>query len=84
MPRQRELVPGIEFAREIFDITNTAVNLKVAGANEFPAKVPRPKYSVLENRALKTSRLEHVWHMAGRSPRIPGSFPVARGGAQSQ
>ena len=42
-----------EFAREIFAITNTKVNLSVAGADEFPAKVPRPKYSVLENRALK-------------------------------
>ncbi len=42
-----------EFAREIFAITNTAVTTKVAGPNEFPAKVPRPKYSVLENRALK-------------------------------
>ena len=42
-----------EFAREIFAITNTPVSLKVAGANEFPAKVPRPAYSVLENRALK-------------------------------
>lgn len=42
-----------EFAHEIFAITNTKVNLSVAGADEFPAKVPRPKYSVLENRALK-------------------------------
>ena len=46
-----------EFAREIFDITNTAVSLKVAGPNEFPAKVPRPTYSVLENRALKLQGL---------------------------
>jgi dTDP-4-dehydrorhamnose reductase len=42
-----------EFAREIFALTYTQVNLKVAGPNEFPAKVPRPKYSVLENRGLK-------------------------------
>jgi dTDP-4-dehydrorhamnose reductase len=42
-----------EFAREIFGITHTQVNLKVAGPNEFPAKVPRPRYSVLENGALK-------------------------------
>ena len=46
-----------EFAREIFALTNTNVNLKVAGPNEFPAKVPRPKYSVLENLALKSSGL---------------------------
>jgi dTDP-4-dehydrorhamnose reductase len=42
-----------EFAREIFTLTNTEVRLKVAGPHEFPAKVPRPKNSVLENRGLK-------------------------------
>ena len=42
-----------EFAKRIFAITGRKVNLKVAGPSEFPAKVPRPKYSVLENRGLK-------------------------------
>jgi dTDP-4-dehydrorhamnose reductase len=42
-----------EFAKTIFELTNTKANLKVAGPNEFPAKVPRPKYSVLENAELK-------------------------------
>jgi dTDP-4-dehydrorhamnose reductase len=46
-----------EFAREIFALTNTPVRLKVALASEFPAKVPRPDYSVLENQALKERRL---------------------------
>jgi dTDP-4-dehydrorhamnose reductase len=46
-----------EFAREIFAITDTPVRLKVAAPDEFPAKVARPKYSVLENRALKTRGL---------------------------
>lgn len=46
-----------EFAREIFSLTHTKVNLKIAGPNEFPAKVPRPRYSVLENRALKARGL---------------------------
>ncbi len=41
------------FAKEIFDVTNTNIRLTVAGPNEFPAKVPRPKCSVLENRGLK-------------------------------
>jgi dTDP-4-dehydrorhamnose reductase len=45
------------FAQEIFALTHTKVNLRVAGPNEFPAKVPRPKYSVLENRALKKAGL---------------------------
>ena len=46
-----------EFAREIFAITDTAVRLKVAAPDEFPVKVARPKYSVLENRALKSRGL---------------------------
>jgi dTDP-4-dehydrorhamnose reductase len=46
-----------EFAREIFALTDTKVKLHAAGPNEFPAKVPRPKYSVLENRALKSHNL---------------------------
>jgi dTDP-4-dehydrorhamnose reductase len=46
-----------EFAREIFAVTDTPVRLIAAGPNEFPAKVARPKYSVLENRALKSRGL---------------------------
>ena|SRR5215469_1512526 len=46
-----------EFAQEIFSLTDTPVRLNVAGPNQFPAKVPRPKYSVLENRALKSQGL---------------------------
>ena len=45
------------FAGEIFRLTNTQVTLEVAGPNEFPAKVPRPLYSVLENRGLKSRGL---------------------------
>ncbi len=46
-----------EFAREIYALTGTKVRLKVATPNEFPTKVLRPSYSVLENRALKTQGL---------------------------
>jgi len=46
-----------EFAREIFTLTDTKVKLSIAGPNEFTAKVPRPAYSVLENKALKASGL---------------------------
>ncbi len=46
-----------EYAREIFAVTGTTVRLKIAGPDEFPAKVPRPKYSVLENQALKSKGL---------------------------
>jgi dTDP-4-dehydrorhamnose reductase len=46
-----------EFAREIFRLTNTTTKLEVAGPNEFPAKIPRPTYSVLENDGLKRNNL---------------------------
>jgi dTDP-4-dehydrorhamnose reductase len=45
------------FAREIFSLTNTKVNLQIAGPDEFPAKVARPRYSVLENSRLKNHGL---------------------------
>jgi dTDP-4-dehydrorhamnose reductase len=58
-----------EFAREIFALTGTPVRLNVASANEFPAKVPRPMYSVLENRALKSHGMNifKPWQAALRS-----------------
>jgi dTDP-4-dehydrorhamnose reductase len=43
-----------DFAHEIFALTHTKANLKVARPDEFPTKVPRPSYSVLENRSLKS------------------------------
>jgi dTDP-4-dehydrorhamnose reductase len=46
-----------EFAHEIFSLTDTPVRLKAAAPSEFPNKVPRPKYSVLENQALKARGL---------------------------
>ena len=49
-----------EFARTIFEMTNTRVNLKIAAPGEFPAKVARPKYSVLENWELKTLGLNSL------------------------
>jgi dTDP-4-dehydrorhamnose reductase len=42
-----------EFAREIYSLAEIGVRLEVAAPGEFPAKVPRPHYSVLENRGLK-------------------------------
>jgi dTDP-4-dehydrorhamnose reductase len=46
-----------EFAQEIFALTGTSVRLNVAAPDEFPSKVARPKYSVLENVALKNRGL---------------------------
>jgi dTDP-4-dehydrorhamnose reductase len=46
-----------EFAHEIFHVADVSVTLEVASPNEFPAKVPRPAYSVLENCGLKSKNL---------------------------
>lgn len=44
-----------EFAKAIFELSGVKVRLEPARPGEFPAKVARPKYSVLENAALKRS-----------------------------
>ncbi len=46
-----------EFAREIFSVAGVEVILEAAAPGEFPAKTPRPHYSVLENRRLKNAGL---------------------------
>ena len=51
-----------EFAGEIFRLSRSAVQLNKAAPGEFPAKVPRPKYSVLENGNLKTAGLNGMAH----------------------
>jgi dTDP-4-dehydrorhamnose reductase len=51
-----------EFATAIFELTNTKIRLEPARPGEFPAKVPRPKYSVLENRALKSKSMNIFTH----------------------
>jgi len=58
-----------EFAKTIFELANVKANVVVATPNEFPSKVPRPKYSVLENNALKVSGLNsfHTWEDGLRS-----------------
>jgi dTDP-4-dehydrorhamnose reductase len=43
-----------EFAREIFALTGKEAHLMNANAGDFPSKVPRPHYSVLENRGLNS------------------------------
>jgi dTDP-4-dehydrorhamnose reductase len=54
-----------EFAAAIFELTRTRVGLECARPGEFPAKAPRPKYSVLENRALKSRSLNVFTHWKG-------------------
>jgi dTDP-4-dehydrorhamnose reductase len=42
-----------EFANEIFALSGLRPSLKVASTSDFPSKVRRPAYSVLENAGLK-------------------------------
>jgi dTDP-4-dehydrorhamnose reductase len=51
-----------EFAAAIFDLTKTNIQLEPARPGEFPAKVPRPRYSVLENAALKARTMNTFSH----------------------
>ena len=51
-----------EFAQAIFELSGTRVRLEAARPGEFPAKVARPKYSVLENTALKRSSRNVLQH----------------------
>lgn len=51
-----------EFARAIFEITGTNVRVQPAAPGEFPAKVPRPLFSVLENQSLKNKSMNVFRH----------------------
>lgn len=46
------------FAAKVFALSGSKVKLSAARSDEFPKKVPRPKYSVLENAALKAAGLD--------------------------
>ncbi|MDZ4759039.1 MAG: dTDP-4-dehydrorhamnose reductase [Bacteroidota bacterium] len=46
-----------EFAEEIFKYTHTKVNLYKGSSSDFPAKVNRPKYSVLQNDVLHKNNI---------------------------
>jgi dTDP-4-dehydrorhamnose reductase len=67
-----------EFAKTIFEMTDTKVNLKIATPGEFPAKVPRPKYSVLENQSLKKLGLNSFasWQQGLTSYLTPSYCPA--------
>jgi dTDP-4-dehydrorhamnose reductase len=46
------------FAQDIFALSGVQVTLNPARPGEFPAKVPRPSYSVLDNAALRAIGLD--------------------------
>jgi len=64
-----------EFAKEIFAAAKLPTTVEVADPKEFPAKVPRPSYSVLENRALKAQSLNcfRPWQEGLRQYLISGT-----------
>lgn len=49
-----------DFARKIFDVSGSTVHLRKAEPGEFPVKVNRPSYSVLENANLKKNSLNRM------------------------
>ena len=50
------------FAAEIFKMSDADVKLSIAEPSEFPSKVPRSKYCVLENLSLKNLGLDIMPH----------------------
>jgi dTDP-4-dehydrorhamnose reductase len=73
-----------EFAHEIFRTTDTKVRLERADPGEFPAKVQRPKYSVLENRGLKRAGLNVFTDWRDGLDRYLGSRASVGGTVSSQ
>ena len=51
-----------EFAQTIFELTNTQVEVNKVTSDFFPAKTPRPKYSVLENTCIKNRGMASLPH----------------------
>jgi dTDP-4-dehydrorhamnose reductase len=68
-----------EFAREIFAAADVPAQVDVASPSEFPSKVPRPLYSVLDNRRLKTEgiNLFPSWQAGLRGYFAPTAVAVA-------
>lgn len=51
-----------EFAKKIFELTNTKVRCIPISSSNFPDIAKRPKYSVLENKHLKEINLDKMSH----------------------
>ncbi len=51
-----------EFAAALFELSDTKVRLRPAAPGQFSSKVKRPKFSVLENAALKQRHLNRFSH----------------------
>jgi len=73
-----------EFARKIFELAGVKVRLEAAAPGEFPAKAPRPPYSVLENSRLKDIGLNlfHPWQVGLEQYLMAGNrAPTAKASA---
>ena len=51
-----------EFAEKIFEFSCLRVDLRIAGPGEFPSRVRRPAYSVLDNRRLREAGMDQMPH----------------------
>jgi dTDP-4-dehydrorhamnose reductase len=51
-----------DFAKAVFEISGVTVRMIEAGVADFPQKAPRPKYSVLDNAALRSAGLDIMPH----------------------
>jgi dTDP-4-dehydrorhamnose reductase len=66
------------FAEKIFDLAGIKIKLSIALPGEFPAKVPRPKYSVLDNNKLKALNLDIMLHWEDGLKKYLGEIGVLR------
>lgn len=55
-----------EFAKEIFYLTNTTINLEAVLSSNFPRPAKRPHYSVLQNKKLKELKIDimRTWEVS--------------------
>jgi dTDP-4-dehydrorhamnose reductase len=51
-----------DYARTIFELSGLQVRMQAASAEDFPRKVARPKYSVLDNAALRHMGIDIMPH----------------------
>ncbi len=73
----RDQCSWYDFAQEIFGLTGTHVTCNRAKPGQFPMKTPRPKYSVLENKALHGLGLDRMPHWRDALKRYLADFEAA-------
>ncbi|MBT89135.1 MAG: dTDP-4-dehydrorhamnose reductase [Spirochaetales bacterium] len=66
------------FAKKIFALTGKKILLSRAMPGEFPAKVPRPSYSILENYGLQAANLDIMPHWEDGLKKYLSLEPLAK------